>query len=78
MNEVQKDLLTKKIVQITTHIQRQLEERNALVGGYNREIKDCKSRVLCYAKAVETDSIETLQEIMGEFELAEFEKVGRS
>jgi hypothetical protein len=77
MNLGQKELLTKKIVQITTHIQRQLEERNTLVGGYNREIKDSKARALCFAKAVETDSLDPLQEIMGEFELAEFEKVGR-
>jgi hypothetical protein len=78
MNQDQKELLTKKIVQITTHIQRQIEERNDMVSGYNREIKECKTRVLCYAKAVESDSIEALEVIMGEFELAEFDKIGRS
>lgn len=77
MNKDQIDYLSKKIAQITTHIEKQLDDKRALVKSYNTEIKDSQKRLNIYAKAVVTESDEPLQEIMGEFELAEFAKIGR-
>ncbi len=76
MNKNQVDYLSKKIVQITNHIEKQLEDRAALLRSYNTEIKESKKRLKVYAKAVGAESIEPLEEIMGEFELAELEKIG--
>lgn len=78
MNKYQIDYLSKKIVQITNHIEKLLDDKRDLVKGYNTELKESKKRLRIYAKAVEAESIEPLEEIMGEFELAEFEKIGRS
>jgi hypothetical protein len=78
MNKDQFEYLSKKIVQITNHIQRQVEDRKVMLAGYNSEINAGKKRVIAMAKAVEIDSIDPLNEIMGEFEIAEFEKIGRS
>lgn len=75
MNQKQIDFLSKKIVQITNHIHKLTDEKTDLVAGYNREIKDSKKRVKVYAQAVQADSNEKLGEVMGEFELAEFEKM---
>ena len=77
MNQLQIEFLTKKIVQITNHIERQMDEKKALVGGYNREVTESKKRLCAYAKAVEMDSVDPLNRIMGEFEMADFEKMGR-
>lgn len=77
MNQNQIDYLSKKIVQITNNIQRLLDDKTALVKSYNNEIKESRKRRNAYAKAVEADSLDHLQEIMGEFEIAEFEKIGR-
>lgn len=77
MNHKQIEFLTKKIVEITNHISRQLDEKSTLVKGYNTEINASRKRVNCYAKAVERDDIEQLEPIMEEFELAEFQKIGR-
>lgn len=77
MNKDQIDYLSKKIAQITTHIEKQLDDKRALLKSYNNEIKDSQKRLNVYAKAVVAESIEPLEEIMGEFELAEFEKIGR-
>ena len=76
MNKNQVDYLSKKIVQITNHIEKQLEDKSALVKSYNTEIKESKKRLKVYAKAVGAESLEPLEEIMGEFELAELEKIG--
>jgi hypothetical protein len=76
MNQDQIEYLSKKIVQITNHIEQQLEDKAILVKGYNTEIKDSKKRLRIYAKAVGAESIDPLKEIMGEFELNEFEKIG--
>jgi hypothetical protein len=77
MNKDQNEYLSKKIVQITNHIQRQVEDRKVMVAGFDSEIKASRKRVIAMAKAVEVDSVDPLNEIMGEFELAEFEKIGR-
>jgi ribosomal protein S15P/S13E len=77
MNKSQIEYLSKKIVQMTNHIEKQLEDRSALLKSYNTEIKESKKRIKVYAKAVGAESIATLDEIMGEFELAELEKIGR-
>jgi ribosomal protein S15P/S13E len=76
VNSDQIEYLSKKIVQIANHIEQQLEDKATLVRGYNTEIKDSKKRLKIYAKAVGAESIEPLKEIMGEFELNEFEKIG--
>ncbi len=47
-----------------------------MVKSYNTEIKESKKRLKVYAKAVGAESLEPLEEIMGEFELAELEKIG--
>ena len=78
MNKDQIDYLSKKIVQITNHIEQQLEDKSVLLKGYNTEIKESKKRLKVYAKAVGAESVDTLNDIMGEFELAEFEKIGRA
>lgn len=77
MNKDQLEYLSKKIVQITNHIQRQIEDKKQMTAGYNAEINSSKKRVIAMAKAVEVDSIDPLNDIMGEFEIAEFEKIGR-
>ncbi len=77
MNKNQVEFLTKKLIEITNHIEVQLENRRAMLKGYNEEIKSSKTRVKAYAKAVQIESIEPLHEVMGEFELTEFEKIGR-
>ena len=77
MNKEQIDYLSKKIVQITNHIEKQLGDKNAIVKSYNTEIKDSKKRLHIYARAVAAESTEVLEEVMGEFELAEFSKIGR-
>jgi ribosomal protein S15P/S13E len=64
MNQKQIEFLSKKIVQITNHIEKQTEEKKELVAGYNREIKDSKKRVKCYAKAVAAEAFEHLEEVM--------------
>ncbi len=76
MNKNQVDYLSKQIVKITNHIEKQLEDRATLLKGYNSEIKESKKRLKVYAKAVGNESLEPLEEIMGEFELAELEKIG--
>lgn len=76
MNQKQIEFLTKKIVEITNHIERQIQDKKTLVKGYNEEIKASKKRVNAYAKAVETDSSDHLDPVMEEFELAAFEKIG--
>ena len=78
MNKNQVDYLSKQIVKITHHIEKQLEDRATLLKGYNSEIKESKKRLKVYAKAVGAESIEPLEEIMGEFELAELEKIGQA
>jgi uncharacterized protein YlxW (UPF0749 family) len=77
MNQKQIEFLSKKIVQITNSIARQLDDKAALVKSYNTEIKESRKRLNAYARAVESDSLEPLNQIMGEFEIAEFEKIGR-
>ena len=78
MNKNQVDYLSKQIVKITNHIEKQLDDRSALLKSYNAEIKESKKRLKVYAKAVGAESIEPLEEIMGEFELAELEKIGQT
>jgi len=77
MNTEQLEYLKNKIVQIANHIDKQKQDKQALVKSYTTEIKDSEKRLNIYAKAVAADSIEALDEIMGEFELAEFDKIGR-
>jgi hypothetical protein len=77
MNTEQLEYLKNKIVQIANHIDKQKQDKQALVKSYSTEIKDSEKRLNIYAKAVAADSIEALDEIMGEFELAEFDKIGR-
>jgi ribosomal protein S15P/S13E len=77
MNKDQIDYLSKKIVQITNHIEKQLDDKRALMRSYTTEIKDSQKRLNTYARAVGAENIEILNEVMGEFELAEFEKIGR-
>ena len=77
MNQKQIEFLTKKIVEITNHIERQLDEKSTLVKGYNEEIKSSRKLVRCFAKAVELQDEEQLEPIMEEFERAEFQKIGR-
>lgn len=77
MNTEQLEYLKNKIVQIANHIDKQKQDKQALVKSYSTEIKDSDKRLNIYAKAVAADSIEALDEIMGEFELAEFDKIGR-
>lgn len=76
MNKDQIEYLSKKIVQITNHIQRQIDDKNVMVKGYNTEIKESKKRVNAMAKAVEVGTSEPLEIIFEEFELAEFDKIG--
>ncbi len=77
MNTEQLEYLKNKIVQIANHIDKQKQDKQALVKSYSTEIKDSEKRLNTYAKAVAADSIDALDEIMGEFELAEFDKIGR-
>jgi hypothetical protein len=77
MNKDQIEYLSKKIVQITNHIEKQLDDKRALMRSYTTEIKDSQKRLNTYARAVGAENIEILNEVMGEFELAEFEKIGR-
>lgn len=77
MNKDQIDYLSKKIVQITNHIEKQLDDKRTIVRSYTTEIKDSQKRLNTYARAVGAENIEILNEVMGEFELAEFEKIGR-
>ena len=77
MNKTQKDYLYAKIVQITNNIEKQIEDRSALLKSYNIEIKESKKRIKVYAKAVGAENLKLLDEIMGEFEIAEVEKIGR-
>jgi ribosomal protein S15P/S13E len=76
MNQKQIEFLSAKIVQISTHIEKVTEDKKDLNAGYNREIRDSKKRVKVYCKAISTDDINKLGEVMGEFELADIEKMG--
>ena len=77
MNQKQIEYLSAKIVQISTHIEKIMDDKKVLNAGYNREIKDSKKRVKVYCTAISTDDINKLGEVMGEFELADIEKMGR-
>jgi hypothetical protein len=77
MNQKQIEYLSAKIVQISTHIEKIMDDKKVLNAGYNREIKDSKKRVKVYCNAISTDDINKLGEVMGEFELADIEKMGR-
>ena len=75
MNNEQKQYLMNTIVKITNHIETQSDAKKDMVQAYNRELKDSKKRLKLYAKAIAADNIEILEEIMGEFEIAEFLKL---
>lgn len=75
MNNEQKQYLMNTIVKITNHIEAQNDAKRDMVQAYNRELKDSKKRLKLYAKAIAADNIEILEEIMGEFEIAEFLKL---
>ncbi len=75
MNNEQKQYLMNTIVKITNHIETQIDAKRDMSQAYNREIKDSKNRLKLYAKSVAADNIEILEEIMGEFEMAEFMKL---
>ena len=75
MNNEQKQYLMNTVVKITNHIETQSDAKKDMVQAYNRELKESKKRLTIYAKAIAADSIEILEEIMGEFEIAEFLKL---
>jgi hypothetical protein len=75
MNNEQKQYLMNTIVKITNHIETQSDAKRDMSNAYNREIKDSKNRLKLYAKSVAADNIEILEEMMGEFEMAEFMKL---
>lgn len=75
MNNEQKQYLMNTIVKITNHIETQSQAKRDMSQAYNREIKDSKKRLNLYAKSVAADNIEILEEIMGEFEMAELMKL---
>jgi len=77
VNNEQIEYLKNKIVQMATHIEKQTQAKKDLTKAYGIEIKDTQKRLNIYAKAVSCDAIEPLHDIMGEFELAEFEKIGK-
>ena len=75
MNVAQVEFLTKQIIKLAGHIEKQLADKADLVRGYNTEIKESKKRMACYVKAVTIDHIEALEDVMYETELAEFSKL---
>ncbi len=77
MNTEQIEYLKNKIVQIANHIEKQTEDKKALVKSYSIEINDSQSRLNAYAKAVTSENIEFLNEVMDVFEFNEFEKIGK-
>ncbi len=77
MNVEQIEYLKNKIVQIANHIEKQTEDKKALVKSYSIEINDSQSRLNAYAKAVTSENIEFLNEVMDVFEFNEFEKIGK-
>ena len=75
MNNEQKQYLMNTVVKITNHIETQSDAKKDMVQAYNRELKESKKRLKLYAKAIVADNLEILEEIMGEFEIAEFLKL---
>ena len=76
MNKDQSDYLSNHIVKITNRIEKLLDDKKELTAGYNREIKESRKKIKAYAKAVETMDVDPLLDVMGQYELEQFQLIG--
>ncbi len=72
MKPSQIEFLSKKMTALQLHLDKQLEDKKALVHTYTEEIKATKKRMTCFAQTIHIGDETILSDVMDQIEYDEF------